>query len=310
MSDKLPSLFDFDDEEFFPNTELKSKSEGNKNEENAPETGEMEALNEPVQMSGDAIAGELSGEDENELPVVAMEGGKTPEDRVAIQERLTVIPEKNQGNAGLSYVKPKLELPQSVSNEIPNLENAGDTTGQMYDKQINAFTVAFKPAFIFEPRKSDGAAQVEERPLLSQDKQSLEKVEATEGTPDIAEPEEAENDLGSASELPDWELDKNYYTIGEVAHLFEVKVSHIRFWATEFKIKTRTTRKGDRLFTPAQIAELRLIHHLVKVKKHTLKGAKEALQQEGSVQLEKKLDLREELLKLHQALLEIKNGLV
>src|SRR5690606_8372547 len=48
-------------------------------------------------------------------------------------------------------------------------------------------------------------------------------------------------------ELPEWHLDKNYYTIGMVAKMFDVNVSHIRFWTNEFKLKPRTNRKGDRL---------------------------------------------------------------
>src|SRR5271154_6932508 len=40
----------------------------------------------------------------------------------------------------------------------------------------------------------------------------------------------------------DWTGDKQYYSIGEVAELFKVKTSHIRFWTNEFKLKVRTTR--------------------------------------------------------------------
>src|SRR5690606_16673641 len=50
--------------------------------------------------------------------------------------------------------------------------------------------------------------------------------------------------------LPEWELSKKYYTIGEVAKFFDVNTSHIRFWSKEFNLKLRTTRKGDRMYTP------------------------------------------------------------
>jgi len=75
----------------------------------------------------------------------------------------------------------------------------------------------------------------------------------------------------------DWKGEKNYYTIGEVAALFNVKTSHIRFWTNDFKLKVRTTRKGDRLYTPDQIKELRTIYHLVKERGFTLSGAKARL---------------------------------
>ncbi len=108
--------------------------------------------------------------------------------------------------------------------------------------------------------------------------------------------------------LPEWKLDKKYYTIGEVAQLFAVNTSHIRFWTNEFKLKPRTTRKGDRLYNPKDIAELRLIHHLVKEKKHTIKGAKEKLKAEKTG-VNNKLDLKESLTELKQMLMQIKEQL-
>lgn len=108
--------------------------------------------------------------------------------------------------------------------------------------------------------------------------------------------------------LPEWKLDKKYYTIGEVAQLFAVNTSHIRFWTNEFKLKPRTTRKGDRLYSPKDIAELRLIHHLVKEKKHTIKGAREKLKVE-KVGVNQKLDLKESLTGLKDMLLQIKEQL-
>jgi DNA-binding transcriptional MerR regulator len=108
--------------------------------------------------------------------------------------------------------------------------------------------------------------------------------------------------------LPEWKLDKKYYTIGEVAQLFAVNTSHIRFWTNEFKLKPRTTRKGDRLYSPKDIAELRLIHHLVKEKKHTIKGAREKLKAEKN-DVHKKLDLKDSLINLRDTLLKIKEQL-
>jgi DNA-binding transcriptional MerR regulator len=108
--------------------------------------------------------------------------------------------------------------------------------------------------------------------------------------------------------LPEWKLDKKYYTIGEVAQLFTVNTSHIRFWTNEFKLKPRTTRKGDRLYSPKDIAELRLIHHLVKEKKHTIKGAREKLKA-GKSDVHGKLDLKDSLINLRDTLLKIKEQL-
>ena len=104
----------------------------------------------------------------------------------------------------------------------------------------------------------------------------------------------------------DWQGDKKYYSIGEVADLFKVKTSHIRFWTNEFKLKVRTTRKGDRLFTPEQVKELRTIHHLVKERGFTLTGAKAKLKTENSIDVET-IDLKRSLLQLRNKLVAIRN---
>lgn len=68
---------------------------------------------------------------------------------------------------------------------------------------------------------------------------------------------------------------KQYYPIGEVAEMFGVNISLLRFWEKEFDIlKPRKNRKGDRLFRPEDIRNLKLIHFLLKEKKYTIKGAK------------------------------------
>jgi MerR HTH family regulatory protein len=61
---------------------------------------------------------------------------------------------------------------------------------------------------------------------------------------------------------------KQYYPIGEVAEMFHVNISLLRFWEKEFDIlKPRKNRKGDRLFRPEDIRNLKLIHFLLKDKK-------------------------------------------
>jgi DNA-binding transcriptional MerR regulator len=124
-----------------------------------------------------------------------------------------------------------------------------------------------------------------------------------------SEAEEEDNEVfEDIVPLPEWKLDKKYYTIGEVAQLFTVNTSHIRFWTNEFKLKPRTTRKGDRLYSPKDIAELRLIHHLVKEKKHTIKGAREKLKGQKN-DVHSKLDLKDSLINLRDTLLKIKEQL-
>ncbi|SMO62054.1 DNA-binding transcriptional regulator, MerR family [Saccharicrinis carchari] len=73
-------------------------------------------------------------------------------------------------------------------------------------------------------------------------------------------------------------IEKMYYTIGEVARMFDVKTSLIRFWEKEFDIiKPFKNKKGNRMFTPADVDNFHLIFYLVKEKGMTLKGAQKKL---------------------------------
>src|SRR5664279_2202035 len=75
-------------------------------------------------------------------------------------------------------------------------------------------------------------------------------------------------------------IDKLYYSIGEVAELFEVNTSLIRFWEKEFDIlKPQKNKKGNRLFTKPDLDNLRIIYHLVKERGYTLQGARDKLKQ-------------------------------
>ena len=99
---------------------------------------------------------------------------------------------------------------------------------------------------------------------------------------------------------------KQYQTIGEVAKLFDLNTSHIRFWTKEFNIKVRTTRKGDRLYTRQQIEELKTIYHLVKEKGFTIPGAKTKLKELAS-QAQAPVDVKAALLKIRNKLQQLKS---
>lgn len=74
--------------------------------------------------------------------------------------------------------------------------------------------------------------------------------------------------------------EKRYYKIGEVAKAFSVNTSLIRFWEKEFDIiKPKKNAKGNRLFTPQDIANFKLIYNLVKERGFTLDGAKQKLKE-------------------------------
>lgn len=69
-------------------------------------------------------------------------------------------------------------------------------------------------------------------------------------------------------------IEKLYYSMGEVAELFEVNASSIRYWEKHFPhLKPKKNNKGNRQFTKKDIADLKLIYHLLKERGLTIKGA-------------------------------------
>lgn len=75
-------------------------------------------------------------------------------------------------------------------------------------------------------------------------------------------------------------IKKIYYSIGEVATMFDVNNSLIRFWEKEFSIiKPKKNKKGNRYFTDKDIDNFKIIFHLVKERGYTLDGAKKKLRE-------------------------------
>ncbi len=111
--------------------------------------------------------------------------------------------------------------------------------------------------------------------------------------------------------IPDDEIlfRKQYYSIGEVAEMFHLNTSLLRYWETEFDIlKPRKNRKGDRHFRPEDIKNLSLIHHLLRQRKYTIEGAKDYLKK-NKAKAHQSFGLIQRLEKLKKFLLELKAGL-
>ena len=107
--------------------------------------------------------------------------------------------------------------------------------------------------------------------------------------------------------VPDDEalFSKQYYPIGDVAHMFGVNTSLIRYWENEFDIlEPRKNRKGDRFFKPTDIKNLQLIHDLLRRRKFTIEGAKDYLKRNR--QAEERYEMIRSLQQLRNFLLEIK----
>ena len=105
------------------------------------------------------------------------------------------------------------------------------------------------------------------------------------------------------------QIEKLYYSIGEVARMFNVNTSLIRFWEKEFDIiKPKKNKKGNRFFTRQDIENLHLIYHLVKEKGLTLNGAKKKLK-ENKEDTTNNFEVIKSLTEIKNLLLEIKESL-
>lgn len=102
---------------------------------------------------------------------------------------------------------------------------------------------------------------------------------------------------------------KLYYSIGEVADIFGVNTSKIRFWEKEFEILSpKKSPKGTRRYTDKDIENIRQIYHLVEEQGHTLEGAKLKLKEKPK-ELLSTIEIIQKLKKVKQTLLSIKNEL-
>jgi DNA-binding transcriptional MerR regulator len=105
------------------------------------------------------------------------------------------------------------------------------------------------------------------------------------------------------------EITKLYYSIGEVAKMFGVSTSLIRFWEGEFDIlKPKKNKKGDRFFTQKDVDNLHLIYHLVKERRYTLEGAKIKLKENRDATVAH-FEVVRQLRKIREFLVEVREGL-
>ncbi len=105
------------------------------------------------------------------------------------------------------------------------------------------------------------------------------------------------------------EPEKLFYSIGEVARLFKVNTSHIRFWEKQFDIlKPKKNNKGNRMFTKDDVDNLHLIYHLVKERGFTLDGAKKKMKDNRGETINS-VEIVRSLKNIKSFLLEMKDNL-
>lgn len=105
--------------------------------------------------------------------------------------------------------------------------------------------------------------------------------------------------------------EKLVYTMGEVAEMFDVRTSLIRHWESQFSVlRPKRNKKGNRLFSPQDVENLKLIYHLVKERGMTLDGARKALRQKRADKgVDRDVELMERLQRIRALLVEVREDL-
>jgi len=97
--------------------------------------------------------------------------------------------------------------------------------------------------------------------------------------------------------------------MGEVSEMFDVNPSLIRFWEKRFDIlRPKKNAKGNRLFTPEDVENLKIIYHLVKERGMTLAGA-EKYMKDSRQQLKRDVGVVEILQRIRSMLVDIREEL-
>ena len=104
-------------------------------------------------------------------------------------------------------------------------------------------------------------------------------------------------------------IEKVFYSISEVADMFGVNTSNIRFWEKEFDIlKPHKNAKGNRMFTKEDIENLKIIYHLLKERGMTIKGAQKKLKDNREDTINN-IEVVNRLQEIRQILIDIKEEL-
>ncbi len=99
---------------------------------------------------------------------------------------------------------------------------------------------------------------------------------------------------------------KLFYSMGEVSEMFDVNPSLLRFWESKFSVlRPKKNAKGNRLYSEEDLAQIKLIYHLVNERGMTLDGAARALKQNKPA-LSRDAELRERLLRVRTLLEEVR----
>lgn len=104
-------------------------------------------------------------------------------------------------------------------------------------------------------------------------------------------------------------MEKLFYSISEVAKMFGINQSNLRFWEKEFdQLKPKRNDKGTRFYTPDDIQTIKQIIYLTTEQKLTLDGARRKLSQKKDI-VAKQQEVVERLKVIRKELIGISNAL-
>ncbi len=104
-------------------------------------------------------------------------------------------------------------------------------------------------------------------------------------------------------------IEKLYYSIGEVSRLLDVPVSTVRFWENEFDIlKPMKNKKGNRMFTSSDLRNLQIIHRLLKDEGMTIQGVRKKLGGKWD-EAGKIYEINDSLQKIRNLLLDLRDNI-
>ena len=104
--------------------------------------------------------------------------------------------------------------------------------------------------------------------------------------------------------------EKIYYSMGEVAEMFDVNQSLLRHWESKFDcLRPHKNKRGNRMFSAEDIEKLKQIYHLVKERGMTLEGARKVMRGAAGKELARDTKLLERLQRIRAALVEVREEL-
>jgi DNA-binding transcriptional MerR regulator len=208
--------------------------------------------------------------------IIEVEEGPSDEEKI-LAETVAAQEEKIERKAPAPKEQKKISVIQPVEEHQRAVTIGGEK------KQLEPHPVAQENDDQAEPAKKS-----------SRGRKSIKEMELESARIDIP----ADDQLYS----------KQYYAIGEVAAMFQVNASLLRYWESEFDLlKPRKNKKGDRFFRPDDIKHLKMIHHLLRERKYTIEGARAFLKKSGK--RNEQFEAIESLKNIRAFLLELRAGL-